>query len=271
MSPPRAKAGIAVPARGGSPAAVPGMAGAPGTGTAPAPRAGCPAPLRFGGAKGMLAAVGIRPRLFIAIVGPLRGSGPPVAARPPRRLRASPPRSMGGRRLRCARGPLRGWGPRSPLRRRPRPGAGPPRPAKSRRGSSAGGSGRACARLLSVSLPALCPPLRRRGRGNGDSAACGRRDGALRAFRSRPQTPPTTKGRAAPFFGNHPGVYGDFCYEGRWNRERKMRAGCLWSFQAFHLAGDEVGDGLVDLEPAFVDWRGGALSPPGFWGLMDVL
>ena len=152
------------------------MAGAPGTGTAPAPRAGCPAPLRFGGAKGMLAAVGIRPRLFIAIVGPLRGSGPPVAARPPRRLRASPPRSMGGRRLRCARGPLRGWGPRAPLRRRPRPGAGPPRPAKSRRGSSAGGSGRACARLLSVSLPALCPPLRRRGRGNGDSAACGRRD-----------------------------------------------------------------------------------------------
>ena len=87
----------------------------------------------------------------------------------------------------------------------------------------------------------------------------------------RPQTPPTTKGRAAPFFGNHPGVYGDFCYEGRWNRERKMRAGCLWSFQAFHLAGDEVGDGLVDLEPAFVDCRGGALSPPGFWGLMDVL
>ena len=50
-----------------------------------------------------------------------------------------------------------------------------------------------------------------------------------------------------------------------------MRAGCLWSFQAFHLAGDEVGDGLVDLEPAFVDCRGGALSPPGFWGLMDVL
>ena len=93
----------------------------------------------------------------------------------------------------------------------------------------------------------------------------------LGAFRSRPQTPPTTKGRAAPFFGNHPGVYGDFCYEGRWNRERKMRAGCLWSFQAFHLAGDEVGDGLVDLEPAFVDCRGGALSPPGFWGLMDVL
>ena len=87
----------------------------------------------------------------------------------------------------------------------------------------------------------------------------------------RPQTPPTTKGRAAPFFGNHPGVYGDFCYEGRWNRERKMRAGCLWSFQAFHLAGDEVGDGLVNLEPAFVDCRGGALSPPGFWGLMDVL
>ena len=49
-----------------------------------------------------------------------------------------------------------------------------------------------------------------------------------------------------------------------------MRAGCLWSFQAFHLAGDEVGDGLVDLEPAFVDCRGGALSPPGFQGLMKA-
>ena len=253
MSPPTCEGGDCRPGSGGSPAAVPGMAGAPGTGTAPAPRAGCPAPLRFGGAKGMLAAVGIRPRLFIAIVGPLRGSGPPVAARPPRRLRASPPRSMGGRRLRCARGPLRGWGPRSPLRRRPRPGAGPPRPAKSRRGSSAGGSGRACARLLSVSLPALCPPLRRRGRGlrrcGGTGASvpppAGGGDGAPRAFRFRPQTPPTTKGRAAALpLETFLGVTMDFPKDGSW------KLWCLRSFRVLRLAEDEGDEGPVDLEPA---------------------
>ena len=179
----------------------------------------------------MLAAVGIRPRLFIAIVGPLRGSGPPVAARPPRRLRASPPRSMGGRRLHSVRGPLRGWGPRSPLRRRPRPGAGPPRPAKSRRGSSAGGSGRAGARLLSVSLPALCPPLRRRGRGQvfRRLRAAGRRAPGISYFPPRPSLKRPKEG-LRPFLWKP-------CLEtdGRWG------AGCLRLFRAFWFAGDEVG------------------------------
>ena len=145
----------------------------------------------------------------------LAGVGPAGCCSPAPAVAGQPPAFHGGRRLRCARGPLRGWGPRSPLRRRPRPGAGPPRPAKSRQGSSAGGSGRACARLLSVSLPALCPPLRRRGRGNGDSAACGRRGRCAPGVSIPPPDPSYDQRKGCgPSFGNLPGGYDGFS-EGR--------------------------------------------------------
>ena len=66
----------------------------------------------------------------------------------------------------------------------------------------------------------------------------------------------TTKGRAAalpletiPGGGQGSGVYG-----GRWDGGRESGAGCLRSFRAFCLVGDEVGEGLVVLAPTLGGW-----------------
>ena len=72
-------------------------------------------------------------------------------------------------------------------------------------------------------------------------------------LRREPCFPPGTplkrpKGAAAPLWKP---LFGDGrgCFL-RWDEGRRPRAGCLRSFRAFWFAGDEVGGGLADLEPA---------------------
>ena len=195
--PPRAKAGIAVPARGAVPPPSPAWPGPLAPGLPPLPRP--VAPLRFasGAQKECSQPWASAPGSSSQSSGPCGGRARRLLLARPGGCGPAPRVPWGGGVSAPAVSPCGGGGPGLRSAAAPDLARDPPGPLRAA-GAPAPGAPGGLAPAFSV-----CRSRRFARRcgggdgGDGDSAACGRRDGAPRAFRFRPQTPPTTKGRAA--------------------------------------------------------------------------